>query len=94
MNKMVIEVNEEALISGKYDGLGKISVDIAYIKDLNSTCLKLANEKAVLTHNLDVITKERNKLLEALGGGENDNGTMVVIIDSGCHADAFNFTRL
>lgn len=82
MSKMMIEVDEDALIKGKYDGLGKMSVDVEYARDLHSTCLRLAQEKAVLMHNLDVMTKERNKLLKALGAEvRNDDGNSFLVVD-------------
>lgn len=82
MSKMMIEVDEDALIEGKYDGLGKMSVDIEYVKDLISTCRRLTLRNTALTHDLAEVVTERNKLLQALGAEvRNDNGNSFLVVD-------------
>ena len=74
MSKMMIEIDEEGLIKGKFDGLGKVNVDVEYVKDLINSCRRLTLRNTALMHDLAEVSTERDKLLKALGAGEEQNG--------------------
>jgi uncharacterized protein (DUF362 family) len=79
MSKMTIDIDEDGLIKGKYDGLGKMNVDVEYVKDLVSTCQRLTLRNNALMHDLAEATTERDKLLKALGAVEEHNGEDIFI---------------
>ncbi|NCD11014.1 MAG: hypothetical protein EOL93_00555 [Epsilonproteobacteria bacterium] len=79
MSKMTIEIDEEGLIKGNFDGLGKMNVDVEYVKDLIFTCRRLTLRNTALMHDLAEVATERDKLLKALGG---ESDVCMVIIDN------------
>lgn len=90
MSKMTIEIDEEGLIKGKFDGLGNVSVDVEYVKALISTCRRLTLRNTALMHDLSEVTTERDKLLEALGAGEKDDDSSHVVVIDGFSIDLKN----
>ena len=67
MSKMTLEVDEEKLVNGKYDGLGTVCVEVSYVKDLITTCRRLTLRNMELMYDLAEVSTERDKLLKALG---------------------------
>ena len=87
MSKMTLEVDEEELVKGKYDGLGTVCVEVGYVKDLISTCRRLTLRNMELMYDLAEVTTERDKLLKALGDGGKDD--MCVVVDFSDFFDGF-----
>lgn len=81
MSKMMIEIDEEGLIKGKFDGLGKVNVDVEYVKDLINSCRRLTLRNTALMHDLAEVSTERDKLLKAFGSGavKEQNGEDIFI---------------
>ncbi len=81
-----VEIDENDLLDGKYDGLEKINVEVSYVKKLLMDCRKYALRNTALMHDLAEVGADREKLLSALGCKEceGENGSWeCVIYDKG-----------
>jgi len=81
-----VEIDENDLLEGKYDGLGKINVEVSYVKELLMDCRRYALRNTALMHDLAEVSADREKLLSALGSKEceeKDGSRERIICDEG-----------